>query len=171
MHGREAHAMAIHAAAGATVLAAATVLGIAVAAPAEAAICDPPVSGTYTAVSDGQWAQTNDSYHDEATVTATWTVTSMCADHLDCTGRVVSSTGWSADIQCGSGLWKVRRQIDGWEQCQDGTSVPGQQTYYFFNDVINPANFAGWDKTVGPSGGCGRSNWLTINMPFKLIKQ
>ena len=162
--------MAVRTTTGATVLAAATVLGVAVAAPARAAICDPPISGTYTAVSDGQWAQTNDSYHDEATVTATWTVSSVCADYLDCTGRVVSSQGWTADIRCGSGLWQVRRQIDDWEPCADGTSAPGQQNYAFFADIANPANFAGWDKTIGPSGACGRNYWLTVNMPFKLFK-
>lgn len=151
-------------------LAGATALGLAVAVPANAAVCDPPVSGIYTAVSDGQWAQTNDAYHDEATVTATWTVASVCADYLDCSGRVTSSQGWSAEIQCGGGLWRVRRQVDGWEPCPDGSSAPGQQTQYFFNDITNPANFAGWDKTVGPSGACGKNQWLTVNMPFKLIK-
>ena len=154
----------------ALLLAAAAALGLAVAAPAGAAVCDPPLSGTFTAVSDGQWAQTNDSYHDEPTVTDTWTVTSSCTDYLDCTGRVTSSQGWTADTRCGDGLWKISRQVDGWEPCADGTSAPGQQTYRFYPDLTNPANYAGWDKTIGPSGACGKNQWLTINMPFKLIK-
>ena len=31
------------------------------------------INGTYTVFSDGQWAQTDQSYHDEASVTQTWT--------------------------------------------------------------------------------------------------
>jgi hypothetical protein len=162
--------MAIRTTAGAGLLTATTVLGFAVAAPADATVCDPPLSGTFTAVSDGQWAKTNDSYHDEATVTSTWTVTSTCANFLDCAGTVTSSQGWSADVQCGAGLWKVRRELDNWEPCADGTAVPGHQMYAFSSDITNPANYVGWDKTVGPSGACGKSYWLNVNMPFKLIK-
>ena len=151
-------------------LTAATVLSFAAAAPADATVCDPPLNGTFSAVSDGQWAKTNDSYHDEATVISTWNITSTCANFLDCAGTVTSSQGWSADVHCGGGLWKVRRQLDNWEPCADGTAAPGQQTYAFATDITNPVNYVGWDKTVGPSGACGKSYWLTVNMPFKLIK-
>jgi hypothetical protein len=37
------------------------------------------VNGTYLATSDGQWAKTNESYHDEKSVTQTWTITSTAA--------------------------------------------------------------------------------------------
>lgn len=162
--------LAVRATAGAGLVAAATVLCLAAAPSAGATVCDPPINGTYTAFSDGQWAQTNDIYHDEAAVTATWNITTTCADYLDCTGRVTSSQGWSADASCRDGLWKVRRQLDNWEPCWDGTAVPGQQTYNFATDVTDPDNLVGWDKTVGPSGACGKNQWLTINMPFKLTK-
>jgi hypothetical protein len=162
--------MAVRVLAGATLAATATLLGLAGAPPAGATVCDPPLSGAFTAVSDGQWAQTNDSYHDEATVTSTWNTTSTCADYLDCTGKVTSSQGWTADIQCDGGRWTVHRQLDNWEPCSDGTAAPGQQTYAFATDITNPINFVGTDKTVGKSGACGKNQWLTINMPFKLVK-
>jgi hypothetical protein len=31
-------------------------------------------------------------------------------------------------------------------------------------------NFDGYDRTIGPSGGCGKNLWLTIEMPFTLTK-
>ena len=162
--------MARHMTVPATLLAAATVVGLVVASPAAAAVCDPAVNGTFTARSDGQWAQTNDSYHDEQTVTSTWTIQSECADFLDCAGTIVSSQGWAADLHCDGGLWKIHRQLDNWEPCSDGTAAPGQQTYAFTTDITDPATYVGWDKTVGPSGACGKNRWLTINMPFKLTK-
>jgi hypothetical protein len=156
--------------AGATLVAAATVVSVAISSPAGAVVCDPPPNGTYTAFSDGQWAQTRDSYHDEATATATWTVSTTCTDYLDCTGRVTSTQGWTADAKCADGLWIVKRQLDNWEPCWDGTAAPGQQQYVFSPDISAPANFVGWDKTVGPSGACGKNQWLTVNMPFRLTK-
>jgi len=156
--------------AGATLVAAATVVSVATSSPAGAVVCDPHPNGTYTAFSDGQWAQTRDSYHDEASVTATWTVTTTCTDYLDCTGRVTSTQGWTDDARCSDGLWIVRRQLDNWEPCWDGTAAPGTQMYVFSPDIAAPGNFVGWDKTVGPSGACGKNQWLTINMPFRLTK-
>ncbi len=70
-------------------------------APAHAGDCSVPISGTYTAFSDGVWAQTNYRFHDEAPVTSTWTVTSNCSTYLDCTGNVVTDAGWSAPVVCG----------------------------------------------------------------------
>ena len=37
------------------------------------------LNGTYTAFSDGVWAKTNDSFHDERSVTQTWTITTTCS--------------------------------------------------------------------------------------------
>ena len=136
----------------------------------DGASCVLTPNGTYTAFSDGQWAQTNDSYHDEATVTATWTVTTTCTDYLDCTSRVISSQGWTGDAQCSDGLWILKRQLDNWEPCWDGSAAPGTQRYIFSSDISAPANFVGWDKTTGASGACGKNQWLTVNMPFRLTK-
>jgi hypothetical protein len=165
---KERKMLVVRAMVGATLVAGAATMLSFDAAPAGATVCDPPINGTFTATSDGQWAQTRDVYHDEATVTSTWNVSTSCTDAMDCTGRVTSSQGWSAPTRCDDGLWFVKRQVDNWEPCWDGTAAPGQQTYAFNPDITDPANFVGWDKTVGPSGACGKNQWLTINMPFKL---
>jgi hypothetical protein len=167
---KEPTMLTVRAMAGAALMAAATVLALAAAPPAGATVCDPAINGTFTAFSDGQWARTRDSYHDEDSVTATWTFTTTCTDYLDCTGHVTSSQGWTADVVCSDGLWKVRHQVDNWQPCWDGTAAPGQQTYGFTVDIVDPTNYVGWDKTVGPSGACGKNQWLTIDMPFRLTR-
>jgi hypothetical protein len=99
------------------------------------------INGTFTVFSDGQWAQTDQSYHDEASVTQTWTVTSTCTTYQDCTGHLTSDQGWSSDnLVYMSGRWK---------------SYPDQ-------------NLVGWDQTLGPSGACGFSRWLNVTMPLRL---
>lgn len=126
------------------------------------------LNGTYTVFSDGQWAQTNQSYHDEAGVTQTWTVTSSCTTYQDCTGRVVSDQGWTADLAYLSGRWKVARTVDGWEHCGDGSAAPGQQAFTFWPDLADRTQLVGWDQTIGPSGACGVNKWLNITMPLRL---
>lgn len=128
----------------------------------------PTLSGTYTAVSDGQWAKTREVYHDEATVTSTWTITSTCSTHVECTGHVVSDQGWSADAHFSWGLWTVERDVPGWEPCADGSTAPGTQQFTFYR--LDATTLAGKDKTFGPSGACGVNYWLTIEMPFRLTK-
>lgn len=128
------------------------------------------LNGTYTAFSDGVWAKTNDSYHDEASVTQTWTITSTCSTFQDCTGRVTSDQGWSADLSFASGAWKVRRTVDNWEGCIDGTATPGEQTFTFWKGYPDPLPLRGWDTTLGPSGACGWNKQLNIRMPFTLTQ-
>src|ERR1700729_1193621 len=100
--------------AGAVLVAAAAVAVVGTASRAGAGYCDPPLNGSFTAVSDGTWAQTNDVYHDETTVKSTWTVTTSCtAQFPDCAGQVLSSQGWSAPISCeAAGQWFVRRHLE-----------------------------------------------------------
>jgi hypothetical protein len=137
--------------------------------PAGATDCTSnPLTGTYKAFSDGQWAQTRQSYHDEISVTATWTITTTCADFFDCTGQVASDQGWTAPIRCGSGQWKVDHEVPGWEPCADGTAATGRQVFLFSSDT--ETTFTGQDKTVGPSGACGVNYWQTVAMPFTLTK-
>jgi hypothetical protein len=126
------------------------------------------INGTYTAFSDGQWAQTNQSYHDEASVTQTWTITSTCATFIDCAGQVTSDQGWAADLKYTSGTWRVRRTLDNWEHCIDGTAVPGEQTFTFWPEYPPTSQFVGRDLTIGPSGGCGYNKWLNITLPLRL---
>jgi hypothetical protein len=123
------------------------------------------LNGTYTATSDGTQAQTNYSFHNEATVTSTWTIHSTCNNPIDCQGQVHSDQGWSAQLRLVGGyMWFVSRDIDHWEQCRDGTTALGHQTFKFSADD----KLAGWDYTVGPSGACGANKWLVVEMPFKL---
>jgi len=159
-------------------MAAATVAVVGTAARAGAAHCDPLLNGTFTAVSNGVWAQTNDIYHDETTVNSSWTVTTSCtAQFPDCAGRVVSSQGWSAPVNCeADGMWYVRRHLEHWEPCKDGTAAPAEQLL-LFAPVLSGApsfdavkTFSGWDRTVGVSGGCGINQPLVIVMPFQLTK-
>jgi hypothetical protein len=138
-------------------------------APAHAGDCSVPISGRYTAFSDGVWAQTNYRFHDEPPVTSTWTITSSCTTYLDCSGNVASDLGWSAPVTCGAGVWKVNRHLPDWEPCADRTSAPGRQQY-LFRPVPGPEVFEGWDTTTGISGACGINQWLNISMPFKLTK-
>jgi len=153
----------------AALLAAVVAASIWLAVPAGATACDAPLNGTYTAFSDGQWAQTRDSYHDEATVMATWTINSTCSSFQDCAGQVTSDQGWTAAAYCQSGLWHVSHDIPNWEPCPDGTAASGHQVF-IFSSVNNPNEFSGWDKTIGASGACGINQWQTVRMPFKLTK-
>jgi hypothetical protein len=136
--------------------------------PAAHATPWPTLNGTFTAVSDGQWAKTREVYRDEATVTSTWTITSTCTTRVECTGRVVSDQGWSADATFSWGLWSVQRDLPGWAPCGDGTTAPGHQRFTFY--PVDAGTLVGKDKTIGPSGACGVSYWLTIEMPFRLTK-
>jgi hypothetical protein len=138
----------------------------------------PPLNGTYLATSNGVWAQANDSYQYEATVRSTWTISSTCSDAQNCTGRVTSDQGWSAEIYTHSiGMWYVKRDVPNWEPCSDGTAAPGQQTYYFYpvdsNGQLEPTSttlMAGKDETIGLGGACGINKPLVIQMPFRLDK-
>jgi hypothetical protein len=145
---------------------------------ADAAYCDPLLNGTYRAVSDGTWAKTNDVYHDETTVTSTWTVATSCtAESPDCAGQVTSSQCWNAPIRCeAAGLWYVRRHLERWVPCSDGTTAAGDQLLYFSADLSgvpsldSVSTFSGWDRTVGVSGGCGVNRPVVITMPFVLTR-
>jgi hypothetical protein len=147
--------------------------------PARATSDEWPINGTFIARSMGDWAMTRDSYHDEATVTSTWTITSTCSDPTNCTGQVISDAGWTAPLRKFAGSWEVVRDIPNWEPCPDGTAYTGHQTIRFWGVdddgtiMFRPAEatqFAGEDRTIGPSGACGINNWQVIRMPFTMRK-
>ena len=173
--------------AGATLLAAAA-LGSMGTATAEPDVNNPAINGTYLATSNGEWARTNDSFHEEATVQSTWTITSTCPNPTACYGTVVSDQGWTAKIVRVPGKWRVIRELPGWETCgvgpgayphpADGTAATGRQVFIFWPTGDNPGmpvdatsnTFSGDDTTTGPSGACGYSAPLEISLPFKLVK-
>ncbi|WP_234783731.1 hypothetical protein [Mycolicibacterium celeriflavum] len=150
---------------------AAAVIAAISGAPDAHARDDIALNGVFTAFSDGRWAETNDSRHDELSVTQTWTITSTCTTYQDCTGRVTSDQGWSSDLVYMSGRWKVSRIVENWEPCIDGTAYPGKQTWVFWLGYPQDRNkYTGWDKTEGPSGACGFNKVLDIEMPFTLTR-
>jgi hypothetical protein len=162
------------------VIAGATLLAAAVGGPgagaARADVNHPAINGTYTATSNGEWARTNDVYHDEATTRSTWTISSSCTDPLTCSGTVTSDQGWTAPMSFISGTWFVKRDLPNWEQCWDGTAATGHQIYRFYpvdengSLVAGSPMLVGEDATTGPSGACGWNLLLVIRMPFKLVK-
>ena len=164
--------------AGPTVLVAIVIGSLGCASSATASGDGNALNGTYLATSNGEWARTNDRYQDEATVRSTWTITSTCTTPFDCTGRVTSDAGWSADLHRQNSEWTVKRDIPNWERCDNGVAYPGAQEYRFYpadpSGVVSlsadPTTFIGEDKTTGPSGACGVNQWLVVRMPFKLVK-
>lgn len=159
----------------ATVVAAAIATAVGAAPAASAGFCDPLLNGNYSATSDGKWAKTNEVYRDEEISTATWRIETSCTAEGDCAGTVVSSQGWQAAIACESaGLWHIRRHLDQWEPCRDGTTAPADQLLYFSPDLSGAPSFdavnsfSGWDRTVGISGGCGMNAPLVIEMPLQV---
>jgi hypothetical protein len=159
----------------AATIAAAAVAGLGTPSPAQASD-DWGLNGTYIATSNGEWARTNEKFHDEATVRSTWTITTTCSYPTECTGKVTSDQGWSTDIYEKSYLWYVKRILKNWEPCPDGTAADGLQVYRFWEAgpdtfiVPGSTTLIGEDVTTGQSGACGRNRSLEIKMPFKLVK-
>ncbi|WP_319433698.1 hypothetical protein [Mycobacterium sp. RTGN5] len=158
-------------------LTAAAVVGV--VDPATASASDRwALNGTFVATSNGEWATSNDVFHDERSVRSIWTISSQCSYPTECTGTVSSDAGWTAPIFQTGGDWRVKRVIQDWMPCQDGTSAPGLQVIRFHGsspggDQTDPSSnmLVGQDSTTGQSGACGHSLALFINMPFKLVKQ
>ncbi|WP_246397968.1 hypothetical protein [Mycobacterium vicinigordonae] len=136
------------------------------------------INGTFQATSIGDWAKTNDIFHDEPTVQSIWTISTACSTPLERTGRVTSDMGWSADVALHGSEYVVKRDIANWEPCPDGASRTGHQIYRFY-----PVDEKGWvafnsgsrilagvDLTAGDSGACGVNKALVITLPFRLEK-
>jgi hypothetical protein len=159
-------------------VAALAALAAIVAVPPAAASGDDDwgLNGTYIATSNGDWAQTNDIYHNEASVRSRWTISTTCSSLLECTGRVTSDLGWSADVSLHGSEYVVKRDVPNWEPCPNGVGRIGHQIYRFYpvdqNGAVSWGStvLAGVDKTVGESGACGINRALVISMPFRLDK-
>jgi hypothetical protein len=135
------------------------------------------MNGTYSVVSNGEWAQMNDRYQDEPTVRSTWTVNTTCTSALTCSGKVTSSLGWTEDIYTGIGsLWYVKHFVPDWIPCPDGGTGPGLQVYKFFPATDEGMAqrisdlYVGTDQTTGQSGACGRNRSLVLSLPVKIEK-
>lgn len=135
------------------------------------------LSGTYTATSNGEWAKTNDRFQDETSLRSIWTIMTNCSYPTECTGTVASDFGWSAPIYKTGGVWYVKRTVENWEPCPDGTAAPGLQVFRFVpvvedGSLVDPKSntLVGEDQTTGAPGACGIGKPLFISMPFKLVK-
>ena len=121
---------------------------------------------------NGDWAKINQRYEDQPPTRSTWTISTQCVSPSDCTGTVNSDAGWSAPIYTTNGLWYVKRKVPNWRYCADGVPVEGLQTYMIYPVGANghydadAREYTGFDKTIGPSGSCGRNQWPVIEMPF-----
>jgi hypothetical protein len=160
----------------ATGVVSAVIAAVAVASPA-AASSEWALNGTFTATSNGEWARSNDVFHDQPSVRAVWTITSQCSYPTECTGTVTSNQGWTAPIYQMSGEWYVKHIVPKWMPCPDGSTADGFQVFRFKAMTADGSNtdptsntLIGEDATSGPSGACGRSLAIFISMPFKLVK-
>ena len=156
------------------IAATALVAGVAVAPSAHAA--EWALNGTFTATSNGEWAKSNDIFHQQQSVRAIWTISSECSYPTECTGTVTSNQGWTAPIYQTGGEWYVKHVVPQWIPCPDGSAADGFQVFRFkrmtpSGDTTDPTSntLIGEDATTGPSGACGRSLAIFITMPFKLV--
>jgi hypothetical protein len=134
------------------------------------------INGTYRVTTDGGWAQVNDVYKDEPTIVETWTMSSSCVSPVECEGTAVSSGGWTARLWYGfpNFYWVVDRNIPQWQFCPDGTTAPGEQRFQFAGfdpiateRIMTITNFMiGRQRTISPSGSCGRNQPLVIETPL-----
>jgi hypothetical protein len=149
-------------------------LGTAPPAQAEA----PNLNGAYQALSNGQFARTNDVFKDERTVIETWNIATTCKSPIECTGEVKSSGGWTAPITYDGDVWNIRRVVPNWEPCPDGTFADGAQNIIFWG--IDPVSnerrpiftnlLGGRNITMSASGSCGINKSLQIELPIRLDK-
>jgi len=163
--------------AGVAATAGALVVGMANPLPASAS-GDWALNGKYTATSNGEWASTNDVFHNEQSLRSTWTISTVCSYPTECEGTVTSDWGWTAPIYQTGGDWYVKRVVPNWMPCQDGSAADGFQVFRFHGaspdgaqTVPNTSFLLGADSTTGAQGACGRGLPLFITMPFKLVKQ
>jgi hypothetical protein len=145
------------------------------------------LNGTYREMSDGGWAQSSVGpygsggamvYRDEQTKIETWTVNSDCVSPLECYGEVRSDAGWTAPLKWNGNEWFLDRDIPNWEPCPDGTAAPGHQSFGLWGwdestshrDGRTRDLIVGLEKTMAPSGACGRNTPLVIQLPVRLDK-
>lgn len=135
------------------------------------------INGTFSVVSNGEWAMMNDRYQDVPSVRSIWTVNSTCTSAITCAGKVTSSLGWTEDIYTGSGSnWFVKHYVPDWIPCPDGSRAPGLEVYRFYpateeGNRLEASNlYVGEDQTTGISGNCGRNKSLVLNLPVKITK-
>lgn len=158
----------------ATKIAAATVLGAAIAMSTGTAAADGSwgINGTFATSVNGEWAKVNERYENQPSERAIWTVSTQCTSATECVGTVTSDQGWSAPIYTTNGLFYVKRAVPQWRFCADGTPIDGLQVYKLYpvgfdgHFDVTANEYTGEQQTTGPSGSCGRNQWPAIRAPF-----
>ena len=154
------------------------------APPAHATDYGVALNGTYRATSNGDWAQSSQGpfgvggamvYRDQPTKVETWTVRSDCVSPIQCIGQVTSDAGWTGLLNFNGDSWRIDRDIPNWLPCPDGTAAPGHQNFalWGFDPTTSEKNkvrnlVVGWERTQAPSGACGLSTPLVIQLPVRL---
>src|SRR5215212_4914061 len=130
------------------------------------------LNGTYTATSNGEWAKNNERFSDEASLRSTWTVNTECSYPTECTGTVTSDFGWSAPIYKTGGVWYVKRTVENWEPCPDGTAAAGLQVFRFVPTTpdgakIDPTSstLVGEDQRRRPAAPAGSASPCSSTCP------
>jgi hypothetical protein len=134
------------------------------------------LNGTYAFVSNGEYAKSNDSFHDEPVVRATWRISSTCSSPSTCVGAVTSDQGWTAPMKFTVDRWILHRELADWAPCDAGGAAVGHQTFTFYpldddGQVLKGSNLlGGFDRTFTDSGSCGKNLPLNIVIPMRLQK-
>jgi hypothetical protein len=132
------------------------------------------LNGTYSFLSNGEWAKSNDTYRNEAVVRSTWQISSSCSSSAACTGQVTSDQGWTAPLEYRDSTWMVRRELTNWAPCETGGAAAGHQLFLFYgvdDSGLNTGSvdlLAGTDSTGTDSGACGKNLPLKIVIPIRL---
>lgn len=146
------------------------------AAPASASDYGFEINGTYSVLSNGEWAKTNEVFNQQAVVRSTWQVSSTCTSTASCEGQVTSDQGWTAPLRFRVDRWLVTRDIPGWAPCGDGTAATGRQMFLFYgidDDGQNTRNtdlLGGREIIKTDSGSCGRNRGLVMEIPLRITR-
>ena len=149
--------------------------GLGVAAPAHASNYGIELNGQYLVTSNGDWAKSNEVFHNERTIRQVWTTSSSCASPSKCTGQLTSSEGWTAPMRYSEDQWIVDRFIPDWQPCYDGSASGNNQKFRFWPVDSNGqrgntdgSTFGGFVENHGLSGACGKNLPLVITVPLRV---
>lgn len=135
------------------------------------------LNGTYSAVSNGEWAKHNDRFTPEGVKRDVWQMSSSCESTNRCDGTITSlNEGWTIPLRFLNDHWVAPRDIPNWAPCETGGAATGHQLYWFYGVDESGMNnrstteLAGKDTTFTDSGSCGRNRGLTIELPIRITR-
>ena len=85
------------------------------------------LNGTYSAVSNGEWAKHNDSFTPEGVKRDVWRMSSSCESTNRCDGTITSlNEGWTIPLRFLNDHWVAPRTIPNWAPCETGGAATGR---------------------------------------------